>query len=268
VPAKREPRRPLPQRRPYLLLGGLAVVALLVVVLALALTASLRGTPSSGRTAGRAPTAASSRQPATGTTTAPSGPARAAPPTSAAPAAGRAPATSAPRAGGGTSGGGTSGARAAALPAGWTAFSNRPGAYTIGVPPAWRPSAPGQCNETDVFGPGGQEFIVQSTTPANDPQQAVASYERFQQANKRDYRRLAAGAGTYAGHPAATLEFTYSAGGTQRVRLAEFAAPNGYGYAVYFRAPADRWAATGGLQRQFESAFAAVAPTGGSQPCA
>jgi serine/threonine protein kinase len=217
------------------------VVALLAVVALVAVTLSLSGAFSSGerRGGGAAPTTSP------GSTAGPSSITGKATSTTAQPP----PSTSA--------GSATSAARS--VPPGWTSYRNEAGAYGLAYPRGWELSTSSANNDTDVRGPGGLLFRVQSSDHPRDPMQAWTELEQDFAARHagQDYQRISLGPGSYQGLDAAVWEFSYLQGG-QRIRARDvtFKSPSGrWGYAVLLQAPLRSWDEARLLAPSFERAF-------------
>jgi eukaryotic-like serine/threonine-protein kinase len=232
------PGRRLAGGRLPLVVALVAVVALLAALIA---TSALRGER-------RTPGAAASAQSRATTTTRQAG--------AAAPSS-RTPSTAAPSSTTPTSQP-PSGAR---VPPGWRSLHHPAGAYTLAYPPGWRASVRSDSfNTTDVSGPGGRLFKVQSSSSPSDPMQAWTDLE--QGFSKRPgYRRVRLERGSYQGLDAAVWEFTQLEGGQQVHKLdITFKSADGrWGYAVLLQAPERAWSSTVSLSGQFEQAFT---PTG------
>jgi serine/threonine protein kinase len=213
----------------------LLAVALLAVVALVAATLGLSGAFSSGeRRGGAAPSTASP-----GSTT------------------GRATSTTAQQAPSTSAGSATS--AAGQVPPGWTSFRSEAGAYGVAYPRGWRVSTSSVNNDTDLRGPGGLLFRVQSSDQPRNPMQAWTDLEREFAAKYagQGYQRIALGPGRYRGLEAAVWEFSYLRGG-QRIRARDvtFKSPSGrWGYAVLLQAPRGSWAEALRLAPSFEQAF-------------
>jgi tRNA A-37 threonylcarbamoyl transferase component Bud32 len=217
--------------------GALWLAGLAVLLAAGLLVAALAGLFGADRRGGGA-SATTRRAPAAGTAT----------------SAGRAPTTTAAPTTATTAG-------QAGLPAGWTAFSDRAGAYTLGVPPGWRPNTGGGSNTTRIEEPGGaRTFIVQSKRPPNPLPQASRDYRAFAERNFDGYREVRFDEhASYAGRPAVVFEFLARENGREvHVSHVNFVAGR-WGYNVRFTTPAEQWDGSQGLAGQFERAFR---PTG------
>jgi hypothetical protein len=153
----------------------------------------------------------------------------------------------------------TTAATTGGLPAGWTTFTNRRGNDVVGVPPGWRTNTRSSYNAVVVEEPGGARrvFTVRSTNPANPLPQASLAYRAYAEQNFPGYRELRFDdSATYAGHSGAVV-FEYETvrdGRRVHVRHVNLKGRT-WGYNVEFIAPADQWAASQTLARQFEQAF-------------
>ena len=147
------------------------------------------------------------------------------------------------------------------VPPGWTALPNPAGAYTLAYPPGWRASARSDAfHTTNVSGPGGRLFKVQSSSSPSDPMQAWTAQERGFRGHP-GYQRIRLEPGRYQGLDAAIWEFTQLEGGRRVHKLdITFKSADGrWGYAVLLQAPESAWSDTLPLSGQFERAFT---PTG------
>jgi serine/threonine protein kinase len=146
----------------------------------------------------------------------------------------------------------------AQVPPGWTTLRHPAGAYTVAYPPGWRASARADgLNTTNVSGPGGRLFKVQSSNTPSDPMQAWTAQERTF-SDRPGYQRIRLEPGRYKGLDAAVWEFTQLEGG-QRVHKLDItfkSADGRWGYAVLLQAPEQAWSSTANLSGQFERAFA------------
>jgi hypothetical protein len=144
------------------------------------------------------------------------------------------------------------------VPPGWTILRHPAGAYALAYPPGWSAAARSDSlNTTNVTGPGGRLFKVQSSGSPSDPMQAWKDQERSF-SNRPGYHLIRLESGSYKGLDAAVWEFTEFEGG-QRVHKLDitFKSANGrWGYAVLLQAPEPVWSSTSKLSGQFEQAFA------------
>jgi hypothetical protein len=233
------PPRPLLPPAPVVDRGGrgrsLAVVALLVVLglVGVLLAVNLRSGDDDPKASGTSAGGAATR--ATGTT-------REAAPTTTAPETGGAPTT----------------AGGEGLPEGWTAFTNRRGANTVGVPPGFRARVRGG-GATVVEERDGAErvFTVRSTNPSNPLPEASRDYRAYAARTFEDFREVRYEEDQrYAGHePAVVFEYEAVRDG-RRVHVSHINLKGRtWGYNVELIAPADQWDASEDLARQFERAF-------------
>jgi eukaryotic-like serine/threonine-protein kinase len=145
------------------------------------------------------------------------------------------------------------------LPAGWRAFTNRAGNHRVGVPPGFQPRVRQRYNATVVEEQRDPRrvFTVRSTTPANPLPQASRDYRAWARRNFAGFREVRfAEQQTYAGHTG-TVVFEYEAiRNGRRVHVSHINLKAGtWGYNVEFITPADQWAGSRPLTRQFELAF-------------
>ncbi len=218
--------------------GRLAVLvgAALVVLLAAVAVAALRG--DDGDTAGDAPatapattapatTADSEPEPSTTSTTATTAPATTTAP--AAPAAG-------------------------ALPAGWVPYRDDAGGYSIGYPAGWQ-VVPAGGPRVDFRDPATGAFmrVDWTATPGADPvadwrNQSVGFAQRH-----AGYQEIGIAPFAYRDYNAGLWEFRY---GDPQIHVANLGfVTGGKGYALYFSAPEDQWAASQPTLDQFRQAF-------------
>jgi eukaryotic-like serine/threonine-protein kinase len=147
----------------------------------------------------------------------------------------------------------------AGLPAGWRAFTNRAGNHRVGVPPGFQARTRPTYHATVVEEQRdpGRVFTVRSTTPANPLPQASRDYRAWARRNFAGFREVRyAEQQTYAGHPGAVV-FEYEAvRDGRRVHVSHVNLKAGtWGYNVELITPADQWARSQPLARQFEQAF-------------
>jgi hypothetical protein len=168
------------------------------------------------------------------------------PTTTSAPATTRAPPTAATAPQGG-------------LPAGWRAFTNRPGNHRVGLPPGFQARTRQRYNASVVEEQRGPRrvFTVRSTTPANPLPQASRDYRAWARRNFAGFREIHyAEQQTYAGHAGAVV-FEYEAlrdGRRVHVSHINFKAGT-WGYNVELITPVDQWASSQALARQLELTF-------------
>jgi eukaryotic-like serine/threonine-protein kinase len=232
--------RPREQPRSGLtLLAIAAVVVLLVVVAASALTRGDGDDEDSTGDEATATTEAPARDDPAATTAPPASetPATTAPATTA-------PATTAPPA-----------AAGATIPAGWTAYQDPSGRYSIAHPPGWS-VVPRTDTITDLRDPATGSYlrVDWTDTPKDDPAQDWREQAVVFARNHANYRELGIGPTTYRDYNAAVWEFTYGSGTTVHATNLGFVT-GGRGYALLFQTPEDIWASSQGLNQQFREAF-------------
>jgi hypothetical protein len=150
-------------------------------------------------------------------------------------------------------------AAGAALPEGWTAFTNRRGANRVGVPPGFRAQTRQKYNATVVQERDDPRrvFTVRSTNPANPLPEASRVYRDYAAREFQDFREVRYQENqTYAGHKGAVV-FEYEAiRDGRRVHVSHINVKGRtWGYNVEFIVPAGDWDASQTLARQFEQAF-------------
>lgn len=221
-----------PRRRPRIgaLLAGLLVVAAAVAV-PVALTRPDRPSHSVGAPASR-PTPSPTPAPSHARSATPSPkPSAKTPPTTTKPPARKHPAKTKPRTGAG-------------LPAGFRTYHDTTG-FSVAVPAGWQRVRDG--SRVDFRDPAGGRFlrIDQTDSPQPDP---VADWRRqAAYVSKRlpGYRTVSITAADYRGYPAADWQFEFGAGGDRRIRVVDRGfTVDGKGYAIYWSAPAARWASS------------------------
>jgi eukaryotic-like serine/threonine-protein kinase len=238
-------RRYRPPEQPRSRLAMLAVAAVVVLLVVVAASALTRGDGDGEETTG---------DEATATTPAPAGddpPATTAPPAPETPAttapATTAPATTAPLA-----------AAGATIPAGWTAYQDPSGRYSIAHPPGWS-VVPRTDTITDFRDPATGSYlrVDWTDTPKDDPAQDWREQAVVFARNHANYEELGIGPTTYRDYNAAVWEFTYGSGTTVHATNLGFVT-GGRGYALLFQTPEDIWAPSQGLNQQFRDAFRPV----------
>jgi hypothetical protein len=215
-------------------LALLAGVALVVLLAAAGLAAVRGGDDDEGSTATTTPattapstTAEPEREETTAATTAAP---TTAPPVTAPPAAG------------------------AGLPAGWVPYHDDAGGYSIGYPAGWQ-VVPAGGPRIDFRDPATGAFlrVDWTATPGSDPvadwrNQSVGFAQRHP-----DYQEISIAPATYRDYNAGLWEFRY---GDPQIHVANLGfVTGGKGYALYFSAPEDQWAASQPVQDQFRQAF-------------
>jgi eukaryotic-like serine/threonine-protein kinase len=226
-------------------LAGVAVLAVVAMLLVPALSGPRRDNSASGTTATTATRAT------TTPTTAP-------PSTTAAPKGGAAPTTATQRPPSTTPPAGES-----TVPKGWTSFSNPSGGYTVASPPGWSRTTGLARHGTRFRDGAGRSIKVESAHPAQvpangDPMPGWIQNEQYWSARLPGYRRIGSvHRGTYHGMPAAVWEYRYSPNGrlTHGLNIS-FVGPNAtWGYSVLALIPEDRWEESQPILRSFEQAF-------------
>jgi hypothetical protein len=210
-------------------LAGVALVALLAAV---AVAAVRGGGNDTAGSAGRA------SPPKAATTTTPPEPQS---PTTAVPTTAPPPSTAAPAAGGN-------------LPAGWVPYHDDAGGYSIGYPEGWQ-VVPAGGPRIDFRDPATGAFlrVDWTATPGSDPvadwrNQSVGFAQRH-----AGYQEIGIAPFTYRDYNAGLWEFRY---GDPQVHVANLGfVTGGKGYALYFSAPEDQWAASQPTLDQFRQAF-------------
>src|SRR5512132_1988453 len=145
------------------------------------------------------------------------------------------------------------------LPAGWRVFTNRAGSSRVGVPPGFGVRTRQRYHAAVVEEQGGlrRVFTVRSQTPSARLPQASRDYRAWARRNFPGFREVRyAENQAYAGRPGAVV-FEYEAmRDGRRVHVSHTNLKGRtWGYNVEFIVPADQWAASRTLARQFEQAF-------------
>jgi eukaryotic-like serine/threonine-protein kinase len=144
-------------------------------------------------------------------------------------------------------------------PSGWRAFTNRAGNHRVGVPPGFQTRTRQRYHATVVEEQGGARrlFTVRSQNPSAPLPQASRDYRAWAGRNLAGFREVRYAEGQrYAGRPGAVV-FEYQAvRDGRRVHVSHINLKGrSWGYNVELITPADRWAASRDLARQFEQAF-------------
>jgi eukaryotic-like serine/threonine-protein kinase len=144
-------------------------------------------------------------------------------------------------------------------PTGWRAFTNRAGNNRVGVPPGFGVRTRQRYHAAVVEEQGGARrlFTVRSQTPSAPLPQASRDYRAWARRNLTGFREVRyAEDQTYAGRKGAVV-FEYQAvRDGRRVHISHINLKGrSWGYNVEFIAPADRWAGSRDLARQFEQTF-------------
>ena len=153
----------------------------------------------------------------------------------------------------------TSTAHDGRLPAGWRVFTNRAGNDRVGVPPGFSVHTRQRYHAAVVAeqGGAGRVFTVRSQNPSAVLPQASRDYRAWARRNLAGFREVRYAEGqTYAGRTGAVV-FEYEAVRDGRLVHVSHINLKGrtWGYNVEFIAPADLWASSQELARQFERAF-------------
>jgi len=145
---------------------------------------------------------------------------------------------------------------AAPLPAGWRAYHDAAGGYTIGYPPGWR-VVRGPAPRIDLRDPGtGTDLqIVWTATP---PPDLVADWRRqaktFAQRHP-GYHEIGIAPARYRNYKAARWEFLFGTGAA-RTHAADLRfVTGGKAYALLFHAPEADWAKDQALLTNFQATF-------------
>jgi eukaryotic-like serine/threonine-protein kinase len=225
------PRSGMPPRSRLMLLVAAAVVVLLGVATVGALTRDDGGDDT-----------ASSSPPSTDASEAPATTPSTAPPASTT-------STTAPA---------TTTTAAPGVPAGWTAYQDPSGRFSIGYPAGWEVVPAGE-SLTDFRDPatGAKLRVDWTDTPGADPAQAWRDLAARFGPSHDNYQEIGIGPTSYRDYNAALWEFRY--GSSPPIHAANLGfVTGGRGYALLFTAPEDQWAASQGTAEQFRQAFQPV----------
>ena len=152
----------------------------------------------------------------------------------------------------------TAPAAAPGVPAGWTAYQDPSGRYSIAYPPGWE-VVPAGGSLTDFRDPasGAKLRVDWTDTPGADPAQAWRDLAASFGPAHDNYQELGIGPTSYRDYNAALWEFRY--GSSPPIHAANLGfVTGGRGYALLFTAPEDQWAASQGTAQQFRQAFQPV----------
>jgi hypothetical protein len=145
------------------------------------------------------------------------------------------------------------------LPAGWRVFTNRAGNNRVGVPPGFRVRTRERYHAAVVEEQGGARrvFTVRSQTPSALLPRASRDYRAWARRNLDGFREVRyAEDQTYAGRKGAVVFEYLAVRDGRRVHVSHINVKGrSWGYNVEYIVPADRWAASRDLARQFEQAF-------------
>ena len=146
----------------------------------------------------------------------------------------------------------------AGVPAGWTAYQDPDGRYSIAYPAGWE-VAPAGGSLTDFRDPatGAKLRVDWTDTPGADPAQAWRELAVGFARTHDNYQELGIGPTTYRDYNAAVWEFRYGSSPAIHATNLGFVT-GGRGYALLFTAPEDQWAASQGTAEQFRQAFQPV----------
>jgi hypothetical protein len=149
-------------------------------------------------------------------------------------------------------------AAGATIPAGWSAYQDPSGRYSIAHPPGWS-VVPRTDTITDFRDPATGSYlrVDWTDTPKDDPAQDWREQAVVFARNHANYHELGIGPITYRDYNAAVWEFTYGSGTTVHATNLGFVT-GGRGYALLFQTPEDIWASSQGLNQQFRDAFRPV----------
>ncbi|GGO75412.1 serine/threonine-protein kinase [Nonomuraea cavernae] len=251
------PVRPRPRRgggRPIVVAAVLAVTAALATGAVLAIrgtgapdpgaTALASATPETGRPSTGDPTPASTGPTPTEPTPTgptPTGPTPTGPATSAAP---------------------TPAATGGEVPAGWRAYRDADGRFSIALPRGWRATKHPVRDSVSVTRPGSPGTLIVEWTVPEHPWTDPARHWKSLEKTIRDrgefiaYRRIAIDSTTYLGRPAADWEFTRQRDGTViHVINRGFRTAGGRPFALYFETTEARWERDRGYFDTFVQTF-------------
>jgi eukaryotic-like serine/threonine-protein kinase len=150
----------------------------------------------------------------------------------------------------------TTAAAQPAIPAGWVAYRDPSGTYSIAHPPGWRVE-PRAHNRIDFIDPASGSFLRVEWTDTPGPDAAGAWFELEPgfASNNAGYERIRIESVPYRDYDAALWEFRHQGGGqTLHTGNLGFLA-NGRGYALMLRTPEGLWANSQGLFEQLKQSF-------------
>ena len=128
-------------------------------------------------------------------------------------------------------------AAGATIPAGWSAYQDPSGRYSIAHPPGWS-VVPRTDTITDFRDPATGSYlrVDWTDTPKDDPAQDWREQAVVFARNHANYQELGIEPTTYRDYNAAMWEFTYGSGTTVHATNLGFVT-GGRGYALLFQAP-------------------------------
>jgi hypothetical protein len=147
-------------------------------------------------------------------------------------------------------------AATAALPAGWSRYTDPSLHWKVGVPPGWTRSTTSA--GTQFSDPaGGRYFLIATRYPAGSSAvKAWQDSERSFSATHASYQRVTLHTITVPGaKDAADWEFTYSDGGAALRALDRAEVFGTRGYAIYVQSHSDQWASSQQLFDQVQRSF-------------
>jgi hypothetical protein len=149
-------------------------------------------------------------------------------------------------------------AAGATIPAGWNAYQDPSGRYSIAYPQGWS-VVPRTDTITDFRDPATGSYlrVDWTDTPKDDPAQDWREQAVVFARNHANYQELGIGPTTYRDYDAAVWEFTYGSGTTVHATNLGFVT-GGRGYALLFQTPEGIWAPSQGVNQQFRDAFRPV----------
>jgi serine/threonine protein kinase len=146
----------------------------------------------------------------------------------------------------------------AGVPAGWTAYQDPSGRFSIAYPAGWE-VVPAGGSLTDFRDPatGAKLRVDWTDTPGADPAQAWRDLAASFGPAHDNYQEIGIGPTSYRDYNAALWEFRY--GSSPPIHAANLGfVTGGRGYALLFTAPEDQWAAGQATAQQFRQAFQPV----------
>ncbi|NUW39855.1 serine/threonine-protein kinase [Nonomuraea rhodomycinica] len=159
----------------------------------------------------------------------------------------------------------TQGENGVAVPAGWRAYRNAEGGFSMAVPRGWTVVKSSTRDSVTVRGPGVPgAFIVEWTVPEGAWPGPVRHWQGLEKeilgrGEFPGYRRIAIEPTTFLGRPAADWEYTWRRDGAiVHVLNRGFRTADGRPYALYWEAPDSRWSRDRRYFDTFTGTFAAL----------
>jgi hypothetical protein len=142
-----------------------------------------------------------------------------------------------------------------AVPAGWTAYTDKATGFRVAYPAGWTVSRRGTI--TDFRDPRSGTYlrIDHQSPPGATPDGPWYALERPFAAANPGYQRVGITRTVFHGHPAAVWEYTYGSGSNRLHAIDVGMIAGNYGYALNFQTADAVWAQQQSLMRSLENAF-------------